>query len=132
MPNVIVDITMSLDRFVTGEHADEQQELGDPPEPTREHAAGCGGTEILEHATPASGAVVRGRRFSEAYLIGDRRFQATVPKAPKMAPEPRLRPCTLPAVRDTRDPPRAVVRSMHEHEHGDQRFGATARPLSGS
>jgi hypothetical protein len=33
MPNVIVDITMSLDGFVTGEHADEQQELGDPPEP---------------------------------------------------------------------------------------------------
>jgi hypothetical protein len=70
MPNVIVDITMSLDGFVTGEHADEQQELGDPPEPTREHAAGCGDTEILEHATAASGAVVRGRRFSEAYLIG--------------------------------------------------------------
>jgi hypothetical protein len=70
MPNVIVDITVSLDGFVTGEHADEQQELGDPPEPTREHAAGCGDTEILEHATAASGAVVRGRRFSEAYLIG--------------------------------------------------------------
>ena len=69
MPNVIVDITVSLDGFVTGEHADEQQELGDPPEPTREHAAGCGDTEILEHATAASGAVVRGRRFSEAYLI---------------------------------------------------------------
>jgi hypothetical protein len=33
MPNVIVDITVSLDGFVTGEHADEQQELGDPPEP---------------------------------------------------------------------------------------------------
>jgi hypothetical protein len=70
MPNVIVDITVSLDGFVTGEHADEQQELGDPPEPTREHAAGCGDTEILEHATAASGAVVRGRRFSEAYPIG--------------------------------------------------------------
>jgi hypothetical protein len=56
---------MSLDRFVTGEHADEQQELGDPPEPTREHAAGCGDTEILEHATAASGAVVRGRRSYE-------------------------------------------------------------------
>jgi hypothetical protein len=69
MPNAIVDITVSLDGFVTGEHADEQQELGDPPEPTREHAAGCGDTEILEHATHASGAVVRGRRFSEAYLI---------------------------------------------------------------
>jgi hypothetical protein len=51
MPNVIVDVTMSLDGFVTGEHADEQQELGDPPEPTWEHAAGCGDTEILEHAT---------------------------------------------------------------------------------
>jgi len=72
VPNVIVDITVSLDGFVTGEHADEQQELGDPPEPTREHAAGCGDTEILEHATAASGAVVRGRRFSEAYLIGVR------------------------------------------------------------
>ncbi len=32
MPNVIADITMSLDGFVTGEGADEQHGLGDAPE----------------------------------------------------------------------------------------------------
>jgi hypothetical protein len=31
MPNVIADITMSLDGFVTGEGADEQHGLGDAP-----------------------------------------------------------------------------------------------------
>jgi SAM-dependent methyltransferase len=28
--------------------------------------------------------------------------------------------------RDTRGPPRAIVRTMHEHEHGEQRFGVAA------
>ena len=32
MPNVIADITLSLDGFVTGEGADEQQRLVDAPE----------------------------------------------------------------------------------------------------
>jgi hypothetical protein len=32
VPNVIADITMSLDGFVTGEGADEQHGLGDAPE----------------------------------------------------------------------------------------------------
>ncbi len=79
MPNVIGDITTSLDGFVTGEHADEQQELGDPPEPTREHAAGFGDTEILEHANAASGAVVRGRRFSTSWLVAALEDETRVP-----------------------------------------------------
>ena len=64
MPNVIADITMSLDGFVTGEGADEQHGLGDAPElhtwVTRQDAVD---TEILEQATAQSGAVVMGRRL---------------------------------------------------------------------
>ena len=32
MPNVVADITISLDGFVTGEGADDQHGLGDAPE----------------------------------------------------------------------------------------------------
>jgi dihydrofolate reductase len=64
MPNVIADITMSLDGFVTGEGADEQHGLGDAPEL---HAwvmqQDAVDTEILEGSTAASGAVVMGRRL---------------------------------------------------------------------
>jgi dihydrofolate reductase len=64
MPNVIADITMSLDGFVTGEGADEQHGLGDAPEL---HAwvmqQDAVDTEILEQATAHSGAVVMGRRL---------------------------------------------------------------------
>src|SRR5262245_64498576 len=64
MPNVIADITMSFDGFVTGEGADEQHGLGDAPELhdwvfDREAVD----TEILERASAASGAVVMGRRL---------------------------------------------------------------------
>ena len=64
MPNVIADITMSLDGFVTGEGADEQHGLGDAPElhswVMQQDAVD---TEILERATAESGAVVMGRRL---------------------------------------------------------------------
>ena len=64
MPNVVADITMSLDGFVTGEGADEQHGLGDAPEL---HAwvmqQDSADTEILERATAESGAVVMGRRL---------------------------------------------------------------------
>lgn len=64
MPNVIADITMSLDGFVTGEGADEQHGLGDAPElhewVMQKDAID---SEILEQATAESGAVVMGRRL---------------------------------------------------------------------
>ena len=64
MPNVIADITMSLDGFVTGEGADEQHGLGDAPElhawVTQQDAVDG---EVLERATAESGAVVMGRRL---------------------------------------------------------------------
>jgi dihydrofolate reductase len=64
VPNVIADITMSLDGFVTGEGADEQHGLGDAPEL---HAwvmqQDAVDTEILEQGTTQSGAVVMGRRL---------------------------------------------------------------------
>ena len=64
MPNVIADITMSLDGFVTGEGADEQHGLGDAPElHTWVMQQDAVDTEILEGATAASGAVVMGRRL---------------------------------------------------------------------
>ena len=64
MPNVIADITMSLDGFVTGEGADEQHGLGDAPElHTWVMQQDAVDTEILEHATAQSGAVVMGRRL---------------------------------------------------------------------
>ena len=64
MPNVIADITMSLDGFVTGEGADEQHGLGDAPElHTWVMEQDAVDTEILEEATAASGAVVMGRRL---------------------------------------------------------------------
>ena len=64
MPNVIADITMSLDGFVTGEGADAQHGLGDAPGLhtwVREQDAVDAG--ILAQATAGSGAVVMGRRL---------------------------------------------------------------------
>src|SRR4029453_9166854 len=62
--NVIADITMSLDGFVTGEGADEQHGLGDAPElHTWVMQQDAVDTEILEQATAQSGAVVMGRRL---------------------------------------------------------------------
>ncbi len=64
MPNVIADITMSLDGFVTGEGADEQHGLGDAPElHTWVMQQDAVDTGILEQATAESGAVVLGRRL---------------------------------------------------------------------
>ncbi len=64
MPNVIADITMSLDGFVTGVGADEQHGLGDAPElHTWVMQQDAVDTEILEQATAKSGAVVMGRRL---------------------------------------------------------------------
>jgi dihydrofolate reductase len=64
MPNVIADITMSLDGFVTGAGADEQHGLGDAPElHTWVMQQDAVDTEILEQATAESGAVVMGRRL---------------------------------------------------------------------
>ena len=64
MPNVIADITMSLDGFVTGEGADEQHGLGDAPElHTWVMQQDAVDTEILAQATAESGAVVMGRRL---------------------------------------------------------------------
>ena len=64
MPNVIADITMSLDGFVTGEGADEQHGLGDAPElHTWVMQQDAVEAEILEQATADSGAVVMGRRL---------------------------------------------------------------------
>ena len=64
VPNVIADITMSLDGFVTGQGADEQHGLGDAPElhawVMQRDAVDDG---ILEQATAASGAVLMGRRL---------------------------------------------------------------------
>lgn len=64
MPNVIADITMSLDGFVTGAGADVQHGLGDAPELhtwVREQDAVDAG--LLAQATAESGAVVMGRRL---------------------------------------------------------------------
>jgi dihydrofolate reductase len=64
VPKVIADITLSLDGFVTGPGADLDHGLGDA-----EHlhdwvfAQDAVDTEILEHATVSSGAVVMGRRL---------------------------------------------------------------------
>src|SRR6476646_8508536 len=64
MPNVIADITMSLDGFVTGEGADEQHGLGDAPEiHTWGMQQDAVDTEVLEQAKGNSGAVVMGRRL---------------------------------------------------------------------
>jgi dihydrofolate reductase len=64
MPNVIADITMSLDGFVTGVGADEQHGLGDAPAlHTWVMQQDAVDTEILEQATAESGAVVMGRRL---------------------------------------------------------------------
>jgi dihydrofolate reductase len=64
VPNVIADITMSLDGFVTGVGADEQHGLGDAPElHTWVMQQDAVDTEILEQATAESGAVVMGRRL---------------------------------------------------------------------
>jgi dihydrofolate reductase len=64
VPKVIVDITMSLDGYVTGPGADEQHGLGDAPEL---HAwvmeQDAVDTEILEGAAAQSGSVVMGRRL---------------------------------------------------------------------
>ena len=64
MPNVIADITMSLDGFVTGEGADEQHGLGDTPAlHTWVMQQDAVDTETLEQATAETGAVVMARRL---------------------------------------------------------------------
>ena len=64
MPNVIADITMSLDGYVTGPGADVQHGLGDAPElHTWVMEQDAVDSEILEAATAQSGAVVMGRRL---------------------------------------------------------------------
>src|SRR5882757_9036118 len=72
MPNVIADITMSLDGYVTGEGADEQHGLGDAPEiHTWVMEKDAVDTKILEQATAASGAVVMGRRLFDTVNAPD-------------------------------------------------------------
>jgi dihydrofolate reductase len=64
VPNVIADITMSLDGFVTGEGADAQHGLGDAPGlHTWVREQDAVDTGILAQATADSGAVVMGRRL---------------------------------------------------------------------
>ena len=64
MAKLKLDITMSLDGFVTGEGADEQHGLGDAPElHTWVMQQDAADTEILQQATAESGAVVMGRRL---------------------------------------------------------------------
>jgi dihydrofolate reductase len=64
VPNVVADITMSLDGYVTGEGVDDQHGLGDAPElHTWVMQQDALDTEILEQATAKSGAVVMGRRL---------------------------------------------------------------------
>ena len=64
MTNVLADITMSLDGFVTGGGADPQHGLGDAPElHTWVREQDDVDTEILVQSTAASGAVVMGRRL---------------------------------------------------------------------
>jgi dihydrofolate reductase len=61
---VIVDITMSLDGYVTGAGADVQHGLGDAEElHTWVMDQDEVDTEVLERATARSGAVVMGRRL---------------------------------------------------------------------
>jgi dihydrofolate reductase len=64
MPEVIADITMSLDGYVTGPGADPDHGLGDAEEL---HAwvmeQDPVDSEILQRATAATGAVVMGRRL---------------------------------------------------------------------
>ena len=72
MPNVIADITMSLDGFVTGEGADVQHGLGDAPElHTWVMRQDPVDSEILEQATAESGAVVMGRRLFDTVNAPD-------------------------------------------------------------
>jgi len=64
MTDVIADITMSLDGYVTGPGADAQHGLGDAEEihmwvSSKDEID----TEILRRATSATGAVVMGRRL---------------------------------------------------------------------
>jgi len=64
MPNVIADITMSLDGYVTGEGADEKHGLGDAEElHTWVMQQDAVDSDILKHATEHSGAVVMGRNL---------------------------------------------------------------------
>jgi dihydrofolate reductase len=64
MTKVVVDITMSLDGFVTGAGADPQHGLGDAEElHTWVMDQDETDTAVLEQATARSGAVVMGRRL---------------------------------------------------------------------
>ncbi len=64
MTNVIVDITISLDGYVTGAGADPQHGLGDAEElHTWVMDQDETDTAILEQATARSGAVIMGRRL---------------------------------------------------------------------
>jgi dihydrofolate reductase len=72
VPNVIADITMSLDGFVTGEGADVQHGLGDAPElHTWVMQQDAVDTEILQQATGNSGAVIMGRRLFDTVNAPD-------------------------------------------------------------
>lgn len=64
MTQVIADITMSLDGYVTGLGADTEHGLGDAEElHTWVRTQDQVDTEMLERATVATGAVVMGRRL---------------------------------------------------------------------
>ena len=65
MTNVIADISMSLDGYVTGPDAGPEQGLGVGGEPIHEWAMSADSpidTKILDAAVAATGAVVMGRR----------------------------------------------------------------------
>ena len=59
MPNVIADITMSLDGFVTGVGADEDHGLGDAPEL---HTGSCSRTRAGTTSSARDGGVRRHQR----------------------------------------------------------------------
>jgi len=64
MTQVVADITMSLDGYVTGRGADVEHGLGDADElHTWVKAQDQVDAEILERGTAATGAVVMGRRL---------------------------------------------------------------------
>ena len=65
MPNVIADITMSLDGFVTGPDPDLQHGLGHGGEPLHTWVFSDDevDAQVLQDATERSGAVIMGRRL---------------------------------------------------------------------
>ena len=66
MTNVVADISMSLDGYVTGPDPDLEHGLGHGGEPLHTWAVSSRSqvdAEVLHDATEASGAVVMGRRL---------------------------------------------------------------------